>query len=56
MYIYCALRRIKVRGILAVMCLSVTVLFCVHIAAVAIMFQGATTIYWYVVELQESKA
>lgn len=40
------------RGVLAVVCLSVTLQLCVSITAVAIMLQGATTIYWPAVVLQ----
>lgn len=41
------------KGVLAAVCLSVTLQLCVSITAVATMLQGATAIYWTVVVLQE---
>lgn len=48
-----AVQGIRMRGVLAVVRLSVTFQLCVSITAVAIMLQGATTIYWTAVVLQE---
>ena len=48
-------REIRMRGVLAAVRLSVTLQLCISITAVAIMLQGATTIYWTAAVLQERR-